>query len=102
MEAQERKSIRAMAREHGLKYVVVYGRLRRGWSLYRALNTPLKTYSTIRVDFNGKEHASFAAMCFYFGKSVQTVTRRLRKGASLKVALTAPLAKTARRYHVSI
>lgn len=42
VETKTDKSVAELAREHNVDYALLYNRLRRGWSMEKALNTPAR------------------------------------------------------------
>ena len=83
----EFKSISDMCRYYGVTTKVFSSRLRAGWSLKDALETPVANNVQKCKDHVGNEFDSFAEMCRHWGMSTSTVRRRLEQGVSLEMAL---------------
>lgn len=85
-------SLNEMAEKYGLKSWMVKGRLRRGWSLERALTTipEGKTDSVQVIDHYGNKYSSIREMADAYGMKYHTLQGRLKKGWSVKDALTIP------------
>ena len=88
------KTVADMAREHGLEPDIVHSRLRLGWTLDKALRTPVRErIRAVDADGNVTTYARLAAEC---GMSLSTLRNRLNNGWSLEDALSIP-----RRKHTS-
>lgn len=82
-------SITEMCRAWGVGYSAYQNRIARGWSVGRALTTPIqslppKTYT----DPTGKTYRTIAEAARAWHLDPQLVARRLREGWTLKTALT--------------
>jgi hypothetical protein len=83
------QSIRAAAIAAGVPDGTIRARLRAGWSVERALNTPVEERST-RVSIDEVDYASIADAARAHGLRVKLVHRRLSKGWTLAKALKTP------------
>lgn len=85
------KTIADMAREHGLEPDTVHSRLRIGWTLDRALLTPVR--ERVRaVDADGNV-TTYARLAAEHGMSSGALRNRLNNGWSLEDALSIPCRK---------
>lgn len=67
-----------------IEYQTVRRRLKIGWSLEKALKSPLQ--NRIQIKVSGKSFPSFAAAARYFGINYNTVYKRFYRGSSIKEA----------------
>lgn len=79
-----------MCRTYNKNEATVITRLRKGWSLEKALTEQVKNSSTkIKCkDHLGNSYSSFSEMCRAYNKSMNVVKHRMERGYSLKDALT--------------
>lgn len=84
------RSLMGLCREHGLNYGTVKHRLNHGWSLYKALNTPVQVHDP-----------EFPSKCIAKGLNYKTVRARLKAGWSEEDAFTLPL-RTGKNTELSI
>lgn len=83
-----------------LRWECVYLRLKRGWSLKRALLTaPRYDFRKYLppVDHLGRRYKSFKDMFIAWGIDVRTASHRLHYGWSIEETLTTPVEKSMRR-----
>ena len=88
----EFESIRAMAEFYHIPYNTLYNRLKRKWSLKRALTTP-----------NGKPRGKYVHSCIdpmaeFYSVPHRVLNRRLEREWSLERALTTPNGKPRGKY----
>lgn len=76
-----------MLKVYGIKTTTFKTRLKFGWSLEKALTTPVKKYEPI-TDHKGIVYESEKAMANAYGLHVSALRTRLKNGWSLKDALT--------------
>lgn len=74
------RPLSGLCKEHGLKYSTVRHRLLEGWSLDRALNTPVQEHDS-----------TFPKRCLEKGLNYKTVRSRIKAGWSEEDAFTVPL-----------
>jgi len=79
------KTIKSLAEEKGLKPGLVYNRLSKGWTLDRALSTPVAK----RSDSKKYDH-EMAAMAVLNGIPERVFKRRVEQGWNAKKASEAP------------
>lgn len=84
------KSERDMCEHFGIDSGTYYTRIKSGWSMKQALETPAKLMNTTVEDHLGNKFNSIADMCKYWGVGMYTYTSRLKRGIQLKDALTLP------------
>ena len=98
----EFESIRAMAEFYHIPYNTLYNRLKRKWSLKRALTTPngkpRGKYVHSCIDHLGNEFESRKAMAEFYSVPHRVLNRRLEREWSLERALTTPNGKPRGKY----
>lgn len=87
----EYASVSEMAREWGMLVATVDSRLRRGWSMERALTEP--TGRGAVTDHEGREFKSISDMARFWGKDCNVVNWRLKNGWSVEDALLVEVAE---------
>lgn len=66
-------------------------RIKKGWTLQKALETPIQSgYHSVVEDHLGNKFKSIAKMCEYWGISFAAYNHRISKGYTLERALTTP------------
>ena len=78
----------------------VVNRLKNGWTLKEALETPIRTRGyrgKEAIDHLGNHFNSQSEMCSYWNKSLCTVLNRVKSGWSLKDALETPVRPTSNK-----
>lgn len=81
----EKKNLGQWAKEYGIDSLVLFKRLKRGWSIERALT--IKSNPQLRmISFNGEER-TLADWARVLGIPVTTIQSRLRRGWSVSDAL---------------
>ena len=93
------KSIATLARTAGLSEFLVRDRLKKGWTLKRAITTPKVTVNAASrpVTVGGVRYESRNHACRAYGIARNVVHMRLNSGWSLLRALTAPVASNGGR-----
>ena len=83
------RSIRAAAAKYKIPYSTVSGRLRSGWSLKRALTTPVhvQTHRRHVEILRVLGFSNVFQMCKLLDLPYDTVARRLRRGQKLSAAI---------------
>lgn len=84
------KSERDMCEHFGIDSGTYRTRIKSGWSMKQALETPAKLMNTTVEDHLGNKFNSIADMCKHWGISRHVYTSRLRSGIQIKDALTIP------------
>ena len=80
---------KSMAEAYGADYMALRARLKRGWTLERALTSSPGVFAkTACRDHLGKEYPNFSAMARTYGIHEATLHNRLRDGMPLEQALT--------------
>lgn len=85
-----------MCEHYGIDKQVYFGRLKMGWSLEKALTTPLDFQpknSKAVTDHTGENFKSISAMCKKWDIPRSTYNIRIKKGWTIKDALTTPCEK---------
>ncbi len=100
------RSIEAMCRYYGINSRAYHARIRTGWSLERALTTPIAPNKRafeeyvppvmIIKDHLGNQYDSELEMCKHYNVGVYTYRKRIQEGLSVEEALTAPKRVTGR------
>ena len=91
---KEYRSERAMLRAYGIGRTNYATRIRKGWSMEKALTTPSKYTGDTKVkDHLGQEYKTKTEMCKAYGVNYATYLRRKKKGMSTEEALTKPVKK---------
>ena len=93
------KSIASLARALGVGGELLKHRIKRGWSLKRAIATPKTTVNAASrpVTFGGVQYESMNHACRAYGIAQNVVYHRLNKGWGMKRALTTPVASNGGR-----
>ena len=78
-------TIGKMAKFHGLSYFVVYNRLKEGWSIERALTTPVR--ESTAYEYKGIKYNSLHELCRKNGVSSSVVRIELGRGKRLEDVL---------------
>jgi hypothetical protein len=88
------KSMARLARATGVPEFLLRDRLKKGWSLKRAITTPKVTVNAASrpVTFGGVRYESMNHACRAYGIASNVVRVRIDNGWSLKRALTTPVA----------
>lgn len=94
------KTLRAMAEAWGIEYRTFLARLDAGWTIERALTTPLHQWRNHAVDHTGREFTSMRKMAKAWGISPGVFFDRLYMGWSIEKALTTIYRKR-KPYHVT-
>ena len=82
---------KSMAEAYGIDPKLCIMRLKRGWSVEKALTTPVASCSPkICRDHLGREYPSISAMAREYGIDFSMLMNRLKAGLSLEDALTLP------------
>lgn len=87
-------SITNLCDELNIKASTVQGRLKNGWSLEKAVSTPIrKTVQRVpeKLVYNGQTFSTLKELCETFGFNYVNTSTRLRRGYSFKEALETPL-----------
>lgn len=89
------ESIVEMCRFYNISVGVYNGRIKRGWSIKKALTTAPKPKAIKkRFDHLGNEFSSRRELCKHYGIDEGTFSARIRQGWSLEDSLTKPRAIT--------
>ncbi len=93
------RSIATLARATGLSEFLVRDRLKKGWTLKRAITTPKVTVNAASrpITFGGVRYESMNHACRAYGIARNVVYHRLDKGWGMKRALTTPVASNGGR-----
>ena len=89
-------NIRTMCEHYGTTEKIYWGRIRIGWSIEKALTTPIQTQpsnSKEITDHKGHVFPSKQKMCKYWGVPRNTYNLRIKRGWSMEKALTEPIHK---------
>lgn len=92
----EYNSIRIMCEKYGITEKIYWGRIRTGWSVEKALTTPIVTQpknSKEITDHEGHVFPSKQKMCKYWDIPSNTYNLRIKNGWSMEKALTEPIHK---------
>lgn len=87
-------SISDMCKAHNVKYSIYRDRIKAGWSIEKALTTPVrrKLINTLVVtDHLGNEFKNISDMCNYYNINISTYSNRIHNDWTLKDALTIPV-----------
>lgn len=85
----EYDSMKAMCNDIGVSYTLVNNRMRNGWTLEDAINTP-KHYRPV-VDHLGNEYRNLAEMADVYNIKAETLSSRLNNDWGVEKALTTPV-----------
>lgn len=92
VEGKRYRSIAAAAESSGLDPMVVRARIQQGWSLKRALSTPVREISPSRpVTIKGKRYPSIFAAARAHGQPGGRVRERVARGWTIERAVSEPL-----------
>ena len=83
----------AMCEYYKIERQVFFGRIAMGWSLEKALTTPIDfqpANSKLITDHTGKTYKSISAMCKAWNMTRTTYNARIKNGWSIEQALTTP------------
>ena len=83
-------SLTELAKKHGISYQVLYVRIKSGWNLEKALETPVKVISK-GVKYQSNDYVSLKELAKIYGIKYQTFYRRLYRGWSLEDAVSVPV-----------
>lgn len=81
-------SLREMCKHWGIDYSVFIGRMSTGFSLEKALTTPVREKNKARVDHLGNKFANTQDMCNHWKVNIKVFRARIKYGWSLEEALT--------------
>lgn len=90
------KSIQDMCEYYGMRVSTYKSRIQSGWSIEKALTTPVDTAYKNCIDHLGKPFNSITEMCRHYNISPCTFQNRINKGWSLGEALTTPAKSSAK------
>ena len=89
-------SITDMCKHYNISVQAYKNRLKKGWSLQKALETPNAKLlpESQRTDHLGNVYETVKAMANHYGLALDTYNRRIKKGWSIEKALTEPIDTT--------
>lgn len=90
----------ALCRHYNISIVLLTNRLDQGWSLEKALTTPINpvgNIGSICKDHLGNQFNTIKEMCAHYGVSYICFYNRMKRGYGLKTALTAPKQRGCRK-----
>ena len=87
------ESVNKLCNHYNIAYGVFYSRIKRGWSLEKALTEPInqKCVEEVCYDHLGNEFKSIGVMCEYYEIDKTTFIKRMKAGWELDKALTVPV-----------
>lgn len=98
---KEYRSLNAMSKAWGISNSTLNTRLELGWSVERALTTPIKVHSMKCVDPKGREFKSMREMAKAWNIPPDAFFHRLYMGWSIAQALTIPFVKRKQGRHLN-
>ena len=84
------KSIRKLAKEYNVKYNTLTQRLQNGWSVKKAIETPI-TYNKRSIKYNNKTYKSIAELARDYNIPPKKLQKKLDRGWTLKKAIETPV-----------
>lgn len=89
----EFESVTALCKHYNISVQAYKNRLKKGWSLQKALETPNAKYlpEEQRTDHLGNIYESIKAMANHYGLELDTYKRRIKNGWNVEKALTTPI-----------
>ena len=85
------KSIQDMCEYYGMRVSTYKSRIQSGWSIEKALTTPVESSYKRCVDYLGNPFNSITEMCRHYNISPCTFQTRINKGWSIEKALITPV-----------
>ena len=87
----EFETITAMCKFWGIEKHIYGGRIKRGWSVEKALTTPVDELKKAVTDHLGNKFKSITAMCKFWGIDKPIYDGRIKLGWSVERTLTTPV-----------